>query len=378
MGQLPATERVFLQAPPGLEEVLAAEAMPLGRVRRVSGGVELDGAPGVHAEAALVLRVAERVLLRLAESPARRWSDVEAVLSAVRLDGIAPRAAPVTLEAVVRLPGAPGTGALPSLLSRAWARPVERATGDTREGEAPRLVLRAVDGAVSLSADVGGVLLHRRGWRQEVSRAPMRETLAAGVLALSGHAPDRPVWDPMCGSGTLIIEAALIARGVAPGLGRGFAAEGWPLASTVDWGGHRERLRARVRPHAPAPVVGSDLNAGALGTARRNARRAGVASDVRLERLGVANLRPGELPPGLLVSNLPYGKRVSAPAAPEVFDTALARVLTGPFAAWRQALLVDDPERLRRVGGREPDRVHPLRNGGIPVVLGVWEPIRGV
>jgi len=378
MGHPPAIERVYLQAAPGLEAVLAAEAMPLGRVRRVAGGVELDGAPGVHAEAALVLRVAERVLLRLAEASARRWNDVEAVLTAVRLDGIVPRAAPVTLEAVVRVPGAPGTGALPLLLSRAWGRPVERATGDTREGEAPRLVLRAVDGAVSLSADVGGALLHRRGWRQEVSRAPMRETLAAGVLALAGHAPDRPVWDPMCGSGTLVIEAALIARGVAPGLGRAFAAEGWPLASTADWGGHRERLRARVRPQAPAPVLGSDLNAGALGTARRNARRAGVASDVRLERLDVANLRPGELPPGLLVSNLPYGKRVSAPAAPEVFDTTLARVLTGPFAAWRQALLVDNPERLRRVGGREPDRVHALRNGGIPVVLGVWEPIRGV
>jgi 23S rRNA (guanine2445-N2)-methyltransferase len=379
MGQTGDVERLFLQSPRGLEGVLALEAGRLGRARRVAGGVELEGGAGLHAEAALVLRVAERVLLRLVEGPARGWSEVERVLGAARLDGVAARGAAVTLEvAAVRAPGAPGRDALGALLSRRWARPVEPATGATRAGGTTRLVLRAAEGTVSLSADVAGPLLHRRGWRQEVSRAPMRETLAAGLLALAGHRAELPLWDPMCGSGTLVIEAALGARRIAPGLGRVFAAEAWPLAGTVDWSGLRERLRAAVRPRAPAVLIGSDLNAGALGTARRNARRAGVLSDLQLERLDVGDAAPGSLGPGLLIANLPYGRRVGARRGPEVFDTSVARVLAGPFAAWRRALLVDDRARLARAGGRQPDRLHPLVNGGIPVVLGIWEPTRGV
>src|SRR5262249_165364 len=161
------------------------------------------------------------------------------------------------------------------------------------------------EGRVSLSADVGGELLHRRGWRQEISRAPMRETLAAGVLALAGYAPDRPLRDPVCGSGTLVIEAALGARSIAPGLGRGVAAEPWRDGEGMGWGGQRDQLRAAVRARAPASIVGSDNNAGALGTARRNARRAGVLEDVRLERVDVAAAVAGASVPGLVVGNLP-------------------------------------------------------------------------
>ncbi|HVP60422.1 MAG TPA: RNA methyltransferase [Myxococcaceae bacterium] len=374
MGQRGDVERVFVQCLPGLEEVLTSEATTLGPVRRVAGGVELEGAPGLYAEAALVLRVAERVLLRLLEIEAGRWEEVEAALGKAVLDDVVAPGGPVLLETSIRRSGAPPAGALPRLLGRLWRRPVEPAHGGDRDGAVARLVLRVADRTASLSADVGGTLLHRRGWRQELSRAPLRETLAAGVLALSGHAPGRPLWDPVCGSGTLVIEAALVGRSVAPGLGRSFAAETWPAAARAGWAGRRERLRASVRPCAPASIVGSDLNAGALGTARRNARRAGVLGDLRLERLDVARATPGPLPPGLLVGNLPYGLRVGAREGLEAFDAALARTLTGPFRAWGRALLVDDPARLPRAGGRAPDRVHRLFNGGIPVVLGTWEP----
>jgi len=365
-------ERIFVQCSPGLEGALEAECGVLGRARRTPGGVEVEGAPGLHAQAALTLRLAERILLRLLERPARSWAEVEAALRHVSLTGVAGPAAPLRIETTVRVSGAPPVGALPGLLGHLWNRDVERASADD-DSDGVKLLLRVVDGSVSLSADAGGTLLHRRGWRQETSRAPLRETLAAGLLALAGHSPDAPVWDPVCGSGTLIIEAALIARRVAPGLGRSFAAETWPMAARVDWPGRRARLRAAVRTRAPAPVVGSDLNAGALGTARRNARRAGVLEDLRLERLDVAAVQPGALGPGLLVGNLPYGVRVDARGGLEAFDAALARTLAGPFHAWRRALLVDDPLRLPRAGGRPPDQVHQLVNGGIHVVLGVWE-----
>ena len=248
-------------------------------------------------------------------------------------------------------------------LARMWRRPVQPARAEERAGQKARLVLRIAEGSAVLSADAGGQLLHRRGWRQEPTRAPMRETLAAGLLALAGYAPDRPLRDPVCGSGTLIIEAALVARSVAPGLGRTFAAEHWPRALQDDWAGRRDRLRALVRPRALAPIVGSDLNAGALGTARRNARRAGVVADLQLDRADVAAAVAGVSAPGLVIGNLPYGRRVDAPGGLEGFDVALARTLRRAFPGWRQALLVDDEARLTRAGGTAPDRVVPARPG---------------
>jgi putative N6-adenine-specific DNA methylase len=204
----------------------------------------------------------------------------------------------------------------------------------------------------------------------------MRETLAAGVLALAGYAADQPLRDPVCGSGTLIIEAALVARSVAPGLGRTFAAEQWPRAMRDDWPGRRDRLRSLVRAVTGAPIVGSDVNAGALGTARRNARRAGVLADLRLERADVEVATSGVSGPGLVLGNLPYGLRVEGRGGLEAFDSALARTLSREFGGWRKAFLVDDETRLTRVGGNQPDQVYRLVNGGLPVVLGIWEPKR--
>jgi putative N6-adenine-specific DNA methylase len=373
MDQPVGQERVFVQCLPGLESVLQAEARRIGAIRAVAGGIELEGPAGVHAEAALVLRVAERLLLRLAEIPVRRWSDVKAGLTSVDLRGVAEADAPVVVETSLRISDAPAPRALVATLARMWRRPVEAARGEERVSDKTRLLLRVAEGRAFLSADAGGELLHRRGWRQETSRAPLRETLAAGVLALGGYAPDRPLRDPVCGSGTLIIEAALEARSVAPGLGRTFAAEHWPRAASDDWSGRRDRLRALVRPRALAPIVGSDVNAGALGTARRNARRAGVIADLQLERADVAVAVAGAAGPGLVVGNLPYGRRVDARGGLEEFDAELARTLNRAFHGWQRALLVDDETRLVRAGGTAPHRVHRLVNGGLPVVLGVWD-----
>jgi putative N6-adenine-specific DNA methylase len=378
MDQRAGNERVFVQCLPGLESVLQAEARHLGTVRPVSGGIELEGLAGVHAEAALVLRVAERVLLRLVEFPVRRWSEVEAGLATVNLEGVVGPGASVVFETSIRLAGAPAPRVLVETLARIWRRPVESARGEERSGEGPRLLLRVAEGKATLSADAGGELLYRRGWRQELSRAPLRETLAAGVLALAGYVPEQPVRDLVCGSGTLVIEAALASRRVAPGLGRTFAAERWPRAERDDWSGRRERLRAQVRPRASASIVGSDVNAGALGTARRNARRAGVLEDVQLERTDVAAAVAATSGPGLVIGNLPYGRRVDARGGLEEFDAALSRTLRRAFPEWRKAFLVDDEARLPRAGGRSPDRVHRLVNGGLPVVLGVWDPVEGV
>ncbi len=372
---LPFEPLCFAATTPGLEAVLAEEALALGRATPVPGGVELSGAPGLHQEACLRLRTANRVLLRLARLPAASWAAVAAALARVDLSGLAAAGAPVWLESTVRHPGAPTAPALRAWLARSWRRPVHAAAGEERASAGPRLVLRAVPGGGTLSVDASGELLYRRGWRQEVGRAPMRETLAAGLLFLADWRPEEPLWDVMCGSGTLVIEAALRARRMAPGLARAFAFESWPGTDAAAWQARRARAAAETLDAPPSPIHGSDLNAGAVGTVRRNARRAGVTDSLVLERADVRTLSPGSVPPGLLLANLPYGKRVGTGVGAQGLFEAVAEALHGPFTGWRAALLTDEPRRLERAVGLPLWRAHPLTNGGIPVTLLTFLPV---
>jgi putative N6-adenine-specific DNA methylase len=353
----------------GLEQVLAEEARGLGPTTEVPGGAEIRGGPGLHEEACLRLRTANRVLLRLVALPPSGWAGVARELAGVDLSPVASEGAPVWLESTVRHGGAPNAPALRAWLARTWKRPVHAAAGEDRAAPGTRLVLRLQQDGGALSVDASGELLYRRGWRQEVGRAPMRETLAAGVLALSGWHPEEPLWDAMCGSGTLLVEAALRSRAMAPGLGRQFAFEAWPRTDTKAWAARRARAAAEARPRAAAPLHGTDVNAGALGTARRNARRAGVLDALTLSRADVRLLNPGATPQGLLVANLPYGKRVGSRSSMDGVFHAVGEALTTHFRHWRAALLTDAPAQLKRAVARPVAKEHALTNGGLSVTL---------
>ena len=340
----PLSELLFLSTTPGLEEVLLEEARGLGEARRVGGGVELRGPAGLYRRANLWLRTASRVLLRLGDVPAAAPRALEAALGQLSLDAVRSRGAPLRIEAQ-------GRRDLAALARRAWRAP--------EDGGELTLLLRLVGGRCTVSVDTSGDLLYRRGWRKEISRAPLRETLAAGLLLLAGYDGREVLWDPLCGSGTVAIEAASLSLGRAPGLSRHFAFERWPSHDRVAW--ERERASAGGRPRARRPIWASDVNAGALGTARRNARRAGLAEVVRLFRHDATQPWSAAPPEGLLVANLPYGKRVGGDVK------ALYRALGHAFRAqpgWRQALLVEAAEAERWLGFA-PTRVIDLDNGGL-------------
>ena len=216
----------------------------------------------------------------------------------------------------------------------------------------------------TISVDSSGERLHRRGWREATARAPLRETLAAGLLALAGWDPATPLVDPLCGSGTIVLEGALSATNRAPGANRRFAFQDWP--------GYRDELfsellaeaRAGERP-PPAVLLGSDRDAGAIEAARGNAARAGFADAVRFDcqELAQAALPAGA--PGLILTNLPYGRRIRAdPSLPRALEH-LARSRPG----WRLAMLAP-------ASGRSHPTTSPtLDNGGIEVrllVRGPW------
>ncbi len=250
-------------------------------------------------------------------------------------------------------------------------RVIEGAEDEDAEDDAQLIVVRMAQDVCTISIDAAGSALHRRGWRQAVAKAPLRETLAAAMLAGAQWDGRRALVDPLCGSGTLVIEGALIARGMTPGRARVFAAEQWPAADAALWRAVRAELAAGERSVAGIPLIGSDRDAGAIDAARANAARAGVATDTTFlaQALSDAEAPATE---GLLVANPPYGIRVGEEDAVRDLYARFGQLARARFAGWRVALLSAD----RSAGhGLERQLRLPLTpvwrtsNGGIPVRL---------
>jgi putative N6-adenine-specific DNA methylase len=360
-----ATEHRFISCPPGLEPVLEAEAQALGASRQVEGGVELRGAPGLHQEAHLRLRTASRVLLRLGHFSAADERALLRGLSALPLERVWNGRSPPSLSVALHRSRLSGPQAVRSAATKAWGVTQVASAGSLEEEESSGLTLLVrVEGTeCTVSVDTSGSPLHRRGYRQEVGRAPLRETLAAGLLLLAGYSGAEPLVDPMCGSGTFLIEGAWLSQRRAPGLERSFAFESFPSFHAPSWAERQARARAELLPTPRAGLYGYDLNAGALGTARRNARRAGVA--LNLERKDVRTLTPPPGGPGLVVANPPYGHRVGEGEDLVALYKSLGATLRQHFSGWRVALLVPQEPELVRALELPGALMSPVRNGGL-------------
>jgi putative N6-adenine-specific DNA methylase len=361
-----SSEKLFAVTAPGLEAVCAAELMALGMadVQGVTGGVEFTGSLKDLYRANLWLRSASRVLVRVGEVKASDFPEL--FRKAVRLPWgkfIRPDAG-VQVRAVSHHSRLGHTGRIETTVGKA----VDRALGRPASPPEARqqIVVRFEKDVALLSVDSSGALLHRRGYRGEAVAAPLRETLAAGILGLLGWDGTVPLADPMCGSGTFLIEGALLAANRAPGLAREFAFLDWPGSRPGLWEVLRSEARAAIRPPVAA-ILGSDRDAGAVAAARRNADRAGVAAWVDFQERDLS--RRGPLPgPGLAVCNPPYGKRLGRGSDLRTAFEELGRSCREAFPGWRVAFLCPD-ERLARATGLHPEPVALLVNGGIRVAL---------
>jgi putative N6-adenine-specific DNA methylase len=228
-------------------------------------------------------------------------------------------------------------------------------------------VVRVVRDLCTVSADASGALLHRRGYRQALAKAPLRETIAAAMLLGSRWPSAAPLIDPMCGSGTIPIEAALLGRRIAPGLGREFAFQRWPEFGASSWARMIDEARRDQQDHVPAPILGSDRDAGAIESARANAARAGVADDIDFQVRPVSGIQP-PAGPGWVVTNPPYGVRVGEAGAVRDLYAALGNVLLTRCRGWMLALLSPAPALDRQLGLPLRERFATV-NGGIPVRL---------
>ncbi|MFY7923910.1 MAG: THUMP domain-containing class I SAM-dependent RNA methyltransferase, partial [Gemmatimonas sp.] len=277
-------------------------------------------------------------------------------------------------DAVAERVGRGILGAVQGSQVAARARDDDDDDDDTPGVPSQLIVVRFDHDQCTISADASGALLHRRGWRQAIAKAPLRETLAAGMIAALPWQGNVPLVDPFCGSGTIGIEAALRARNIAPGLSRAFAMEQWPGADAAImravYAAVREEARAAARPSVGVPIVLRDRDRGAIEAARANAERAGVLEDLVIEQGTLSETDLAALGPrGVLLTNPPYGVRVSEGADLRGLYARLGDVLRAGGRQWRLGMLVPPDKALT---GQLRLRLEPaLRttNGGLPVEL---------
>jgi putative N6-adenine-specific DNA methylase len=368
---------------PGLEALALAEARTIGLPAELAeggGGIEWRGDLRSVLLANAALRITSRVVVRLASFEARSfaelerharqipWSRVVAPGGAIRFRVTCKKSKHYHTDPVAQRLADAVTRAIPGVR-------VEGAAGsedDPPDDEGQLFVVRVLRDRCTVSADTSGALLHRRGYRLATAKAPLRETIAAALLAASGWDATSPLVDPLCGSGTIPIEAALMARGLAPGAMRTFAAERWPGVSRTLGARIRAELAERSTPIPPGVIAGFDRDAGAIAAAVANAERADVSADLTL---AVSSLSAAELPRGRrgwVVTNPPYGVRVGEVDRVRDLWAQLGHVLRDRARGWRVALLSPDPVLERQL--RVPLRMAAAtNNGGIPVRIMVGE-----
>jgi putative N6-adenine-specific DNA methylase len=375
---------------PGLEAVTSAELVALGLRpgRPVAGGVPFRARTRQLYLAELWLRSATRVLVRMGSFRATTWSDLEHGASRLDWDAFLPIGSPATFRVTSHRSTLYHTTAVAErLVDMTGAVPAGGEDDDHVEGvQAPlRFVVRIADDRVTISADASGLPLHRRGWRQATAKAPLRETLAAAVLLDSGWRPGLALADPLCGSGTLAIEAATMARRLAPGRHRTHALARWPGFEPGTWASVTGEADAAALPAGSTPlVVARDRDAGAVEATRANAARAGVAADVDVDVAAVSALpdvlaalgtATGPAPEpgtngsaGWVVTNPPWGGRVGGGGDLRDLYAALGGAVRASPGRWESALLVRDRALAGHTGLRLHERFRTT-SGGVPVTL---------
>jgi putative N6-adenine-specific DNA methylase len=397
-------QQLFAVTGPGIAPYAAQELQALGLLPASSldethggqermargdqvGGIEFAGERAALYRANLYLRTANRVLLRLGSFAAVGFAELRKRAGRLPWERYLAPGQPVSLRVTCHKSRLYHSDAVAARVAGAIAdrlgqEPSLRKFDEEADGVPPQLiVVRLLHDHCTISLDSSGELLHRRGYRLATAKAPLRETLAAAMLLASGWNPyiegePAPLLDPFCGSGTIAIEAAQMVMGVAAGLGGGqprrFAFMAWPDFDAALWAQlqaeahdlHSSRSRQigdKLR------IEASDRDAGAIELAQANALRAGVAAQIQFSRKPVSAVVPC-CADGWIVTNPPYGLRVSATSDVRNLYAQLGNVLRASFKGWKVAVLANDRRLAGQIGIKLDTGLHFV-NGGLPVVL---------
>lgn len=390
--------RCYAVAAPGLAALVATELAGIGITARADeGGAGWEGDIASVYRSNLWLRTATRVLVRVARFKATSFWELERRAAEVPWTSVVRPGATVAFRVTARKSKLYHTDAIAERLARSIVEKVRGVqvagtaaddesdddsamplAGGGADGPVQLFVVRISRDELTLSADSSGEPLYRRGYRQAVARAPLRETLAAAILLGSGWQPDEPLLDPFCGSGTIPIEAALMAGRIAPGLAastrspRDFGFLRWPGFDGSLWQKCVDDARMMAREVPANRIAGSDRDAGAIAAARANAARAGLDDVIRFDEAPVSALAVPDGHTGWVATNPPYGMRIGDQADVRRLYAAFGRAVRERAPGWGLAILSPD-RRLDGITGSEwgsplTERLQ-TRNGGIPVTL---------
>ena len=350
----------------GLEAPIADELKRLGmaNVASENGRVYFTGDESAVACANVNLRVGERVLVELGRFNAVTFEELFQGVKAIRWEDIIPRDGAFPVKGYSLNSALFSVSDCQKIIKKAI---VERLRGVygidwfPESAETYQVQFSIMKDNVSVCLDTSGEGLHKRGYRPAHNAAPLKETMAAAMVKLSRYRGRDDFCDPFCGSGTIPIEAALIARNIAPGLHRSFAAQSWRMIDPAVWRDAREAARAKEF-HGEYNIVGSDIDPKAIAIARENADRAGVSDIVRFE-VADAAVFDRKTERGVIVTNPPYGERIMEKEQAEALYRAFG-------AAWRetenwQLYLLSSHTEFERCFGKTADKKRKLYNGMI-------------
>jgi len=354
----------------------------LSQVEAEAGGVILRGDFAALYRANLHLRTPSRILVRLGEFHAENFSQLQSRAALLAWEGFLPPGVAVDLRVTCHKSRLYHTGAVAERVTNAigdrLGRPPSHHKHD-EESDAPGaqlVVVRLLHDTCTISLDASGALLHRRGYRLATAKAPLRETLAAGLLLASGweatSATPPPLLDPFCGAGTIATEAAMLALQLAPGRHRRFAFMDWPDFNAAIWQTALEEADARAQARrgevgASLVLQASDRDAGAIEAAQANAQRAGVEDVIAFTCCALSAITPPATP-GHVVTNPPYGQRVRGGADLRNLYAQIGKVLRAHCPGWQVTLLGADRALMGQTGLRL-DTSLTFVNGGIDVIV---------
>lgn len=384
----------FCPCPRGLETALTEELQEIASSsttltihNQVPGGVHCSGQLADAMRINLHSRIASRVLLRIAHGSyanenhiydlalAATWEQWFGVEHTIRVDVTAIKSPLKSLEFITLK--------------------IKDAICDRfrdREGKRPSVNTRTPDMRISgfldtrtvtLYLDTSGEPLFKRGWRQETGDAPLRENLGAGLLRTAGWKPGVPLLDPMCGSGTLLVEAAQMLAGIPPGSHRRFGFEKFHGFRAADWQAIRDAVPAPFVP-TEINIYGSDISGDMLVMTRNNLQRAGIPFEIPLKQIDAQEIKPPTEQPGLLIANPPYGERIGVRGdrqqAPDelavAFFSTFGSTLKSRFAGWTACLFTADLSLPRMLRLKESKKT-PFFNGAIECRLFRFEMVAG-
>jgi len=362
---------IFLATAPGLESSLHDEVRNKGfkQVKATKGGVTLKGGWPEVWRANLWIRGASRVLARIASFQVLHLSQLDMRAREVPWGDILHPDIPFRVDVSCSKSRIYHSGAAAERIVRA----IKETLKAPHSPEAEITVMARIERDIcTISIDTSGELLHKRGYKESVNKAPLRENIAALFLQQCGYNGQESVYDPMCGSGTFVIEAAEIAARLNPGRARQFAFEKLVTYDPEAW----QKMRTVQRQaNSDLHFYGSDRDEGAVKMSTENAARAGISEYTEFKQQTISDITPPTSAPGLVILNPPYGNRIGDKKALMPLYQTLGRVLSTRFSGWRVGIVTTDVSLAKATGLPFIPTTAPVQNGGLRISLYHTKPL---